>query len=179
MEKRTDRRIAMTKRLLKESLTELLKKKDIYHISIRELCAGADVNRTTFYKHYGSQFDLLADMENDLLGFIKNTIEAHESRPDHIIRDVCRYLENDLEFTRLIINNNIDPAFPQKLFSLAPLKDVVFRKCENKRLGETESEYLYNFIIYGSYRTICVWLNKDRRESPDKLAELIIQRSSF
>ena len=59
MEKKEDRRIAMTKRLLKAALIELLKEQDIYHISIRELCERADVNRTTFYKYYGSQFDLL------------------------------------------------------------------------------------------------------------------------
>ncbi len=62
MEKKEDRRIAMTKRLLKAALIELLKEQDIYHISIRELCERADVNRTTFYKYYGSQFDLLSAM---------------------------------------------------------------------------------------------------------------------
>lgn len=70
MEKKEDRRIAMTKRLLKAALIELLKEQDIYHISIRELCERADVNRTTFYKYYGSQFDLLTDMEKDMLGLL-------------------------------------------------------------------------------------------------------------
>ncbi len=56
MAKKEDRRIRMTKRMLKDALIELLKKKDIYHVSIRELCEAADVNRTTFYKYYGSQF---------------------------------------------------------------------------------------------------------------------------
>ena len=78
MEKKEDRRIAMTKRLLKAALIELLKEQDIYHISIRELCERADVNRTTFYKYYGSQFDLLTDMEKDMLDFIAKAIERHE-----------------------------------------------------------------------------------------------------
>ena len=49
MDKREDRRISMTKRMLKEAMTELLREKDIYHIAVRELCERADVNRTTFY----------------------------------------------------------------------------------------------------------------------------------
>ena len=61
MEKKEDRRVTMTKRLLKDALTEMLRKEDIYHVSIRELCERADVNRTTFYKYYGNQFDLLAE----------------------------------------------------------------------------------------------------------------------
>ena len=63
MDKREDRRVSMTKRLLKDAMTELLREKDIYHIAVRELCDKADVNRTTFYKHYGNQFDLLTEME--------------------------------------------------------------------------------------------------------------------
>ena len=79
MEKKEDRRIAMTKRLLKAALIELLKEQDIYHISIRELCERADVNRTTFYKYYGSQFDLLTDMEKDMLDFIAKAIDRYET----------------------------------------------------------------------------------------------------
>ena len=48
MDKKEDRRTAMTKHVLKDALIEMLKEKDIYHISIRELCERADVNRTTF-----------------------------------------------------------------------------------------------------------------------------------
>ena len=77
MERKEDRRVAMTKKMLKDALTEMLSEKDVYHISIRELCQRADVNRTTFYKYYGSQFDLLADMENDLLAFLSNTIREN------------------------------------------------------------------------------------------------------
>ena len=123
MEKKEDRRIAMTKRLLKAALIELLKEQDIYHISIRELCERADVNRTTFYKYYGSQFDLLTDMEKDMLDFIAKAIERHETEPEKIITAACRYLEENLEFARLIINNNVDPAFAHKLFAMDSLKE--------------------------------------------------------
>ena len=86
MEKKEDRRVTMTKRMLKEALTEMLREVDIYHVSIRELCQRADINRTTFYKYYGSQFDLLADMENDLVEFLSNTIREYASNPKIIIR---------------------------------------------------------------------------------------------
>ena len=96
MEKKEDRRIAMTKRLLKAALIELLKEQDIYHISIRELCERADVNRTTFYKYYGSQFDLLTDMEKDMLDFIAKAIERHETEPTFgAFRMVCVWLNKE------------------------------------------------------------------------------------
>lgn len=172
MQKKEDRRVTMTKRMLKEALTEMLRETDIYHVSIRELCQRADINRTTFYKYYGSQFDLLADMENDMLVFLSETIRAYSSNQRIIIRTVCEYLENHLEFARLIINNNVDPLFPQKIFSLEVLREAVMKRY---RQDEAAQEYLFNYLIYGAYRVISLWLNKEHRESPEQIALLLMR----
>jgi AcrR family transcriptional regulator len=55
---------APDKKLLKDSLIRLLQQGSIHRISVREICDRAGINRTTFYKYYGSQYDLLGDMEN-------------------------------------------------------------------------------------------------------------------
>ena len=174
MEKKVDRRVAMTKRMLKDALTDMLRDTDIYHISIRELCQRADVNRTTFYKYYGSPFDLLADMEKDLLDFLSNAITEHAANPVRIIETACEYMESHLEFGRLIINNNADPLFPQKLFSQAAVKEAALAKYGGRK-DPAELEYLFNFITYGAYRVICVWLNKDNREPPGQIARQMIR----
>jgi AcrR family transcriptional regulator len=54
MEKKENRRVRLTKQLLKE--------KDTAKISISELGHKAGINRTTFYYHYGSQHDLLENI---------------------------------------------------------------------------------------------------------------------
>lgn len=174
MKKREDRRIMLTKRLLKDALIELLKEKDIYHISIRELCEKADVNRSTFYKHYVSQFDLLTDMENDMLDFIAKTIRHNESEPEKIFATACNYLEENIEFARLIINNNVDPAFAQKLFAMDSVKTNVFKRFSGSKT-DAELEYIYNFLTYGAFRMVYVWLNKENRESPEEFAKLVNQ----
>ncbi len=172
MEKKEDRRVTMTKRMLKDALTEMLRETDIYHVSIRELCQRADINRTTFYKYYGNQFDLLADMENDMLEFLSETIRVYASNQKIIIRTVCEYLETHLEFARLIINNNVDPLFPQKIFSLEVLQEAVL---ERYRQNEAAQEYLFNYLIYGAYRVISLWLNKEQREPPEQIAQLLMR----
>ena len=174
MEKKEDRRVTMTKRLLKDALTEMLRKEDIYHVSIRELCERADVNRTTFYKYYGNQFDLLADMENDLLVFLSDTLREYAADPGRIIETICRYMEDHLEFGRLIVNNNVDPLFPQKLFSMEVLREAVLMNYSSLQ-NEKMQEYLFNFITYGSYRIFCLWLNKDQRESPEEISMLLMR----
>ena len=48
MGKGEDRRVKLTKQMLKDALTQLLERKDIYHIAVREICDTADVNRSTY-----------------------------------------------------------------------------------------------------------------------------------
>ena len=63
-------RVERTKKRVHEALLELLRKGDINRISIRELCSLAEINRTTFYNHYGSQYDVLNEMAEE---YIRNT----------------------------------------------------------------------------------------------------------
>ena len=173
MEKKEDRRVAMTRRMLKDALIELLKQKDIYHVSIRELCELADVNRTTFYKYYGSQFDLLSDMEKDMLDFLSKTIAEHPLDVGKIIEISCEYLEDNLESARLIVNNNVDSMFPQKLMAMEILRNAALKKLISIQ-DEEAREYYYNYISYGLYSTVRIWLNKEQRESPKQFAALIM-----
>ena len=149
MEKREDRRISMTKRMLKDTLTEMLKEKDIYHISIRELCERADVNRTTFYKHYGNQFDLLDDMESDLLHLIEKTIAEDKKHSANTIEQLLIFIEKDIEFVSLLLNSNVDPEFPQKLFSLAIVESSVEDMVAN--VEKKEYEYIYIASCFGEH----------------------------
>lgn len=47
--------------LMNQALLELLDKKEYEYITIKEICTRAGVNRSTFYLHYDSISDLLAE----------------------------------------------------------------------------------------------------------------------
>ena len=66
-----DRRARRTRRLLKESLLELMEQKHFSEISVRDVTDNADMNRTTFYLHYTDTTQLLQSMEEDLLAEVQ------------------------------------------------------------------------------------------------------------
>ena len=159
-----NQRVAITKKLLKTSLTELLQTQSIYQISIRELCLRAGINRSTFYKYYGSQFDLLSEMEQDLLQNVETTLDSRWDYSENI-------LEANIDFIRLLLNSNVDPQFPEKILSLEPIR----RMTGDLRPGlpEEESEYYYCFILHGAYEMVHRWINKEKRERPARIASMI------
>lgn len=65
--KTSDQRVRLTKMLLRRALTELLKQKPVQSISVKELCEKAGIHRGTFYAHYTDIFDLLAQVEEEMM----------------------------------------------------------------------------------------------------------------
>ena len=62
MENRENLRVRQTRHRLSEALMEMLMDRSLRSVSIRELCQKAGINRTTFYNHYGSQYDLFEEI---------------------------------------------------------------------------------------------------------------------
>ena len=62
-----DKRIAKTKKNLKNAMIAMLGEKDFEHITITELCRAAEISRITFYSHYGDKYALLDEIFDDML----------------------------------------------------------------------------------------------------------------
>lgn len=56
-----------TEKRIETSLLQLMKEQTFETISIRQLIDLAEVNRSTFYRHYLDKYDLLEKIENRLL----------------------------------------------------------------------------------------------------------------
>ncbi len=170
-----DQRVMLTKRLLKESLIKLLKEKSIYKITIRELCDVAGINRSTFYKYYESQFDLLSEMETEFLNSIYDKILLYKnidtSNSIEIILMILMTLEENVEFSRLLINNNIDVDFPKKLIYSPQIQQHLIKTLSSSYSKE-KIEHVSTFITFGGYYMIQEWINKDSRESAKEIAKL-------
>ncbi len=59
MPKTLDRRVRRTRKLLSEALLKLIVQKDYDAITIQDITDTADLNRATFYLHYGTKEELL------------------------------------------------------------------------------------------------------------------------
>ena len=66
--KKNDARVRYTQKVLKDSLLQLLEKKPINKITVKEVCELAELNRATFYAHYTDCPDLLESIENEMPG---------------------------------------------------------------------------------------------------------------
>ncbi|MGI6053024.1 MAG: TetR/AcrR family transcriptional regulator [Bilifractor sp.] len=64
--KKVDMRVARTRDAIRNAFTDMICEMDYEQITIKELTERAGVNRKTFYLHYDSLDDLLAEMQNEM-----------------------------------------------------------------------------------------------------------------
>lgn len=146
-----NQRIRLSKLILKKSLIKLLEQKDINKITVSEICKHAQINRSTFYKYYGSQYDLMYDIENEILVHIEECLDISDKMDNtpKMIRMLTFFNEN-IEYCRLLLNNNVDPNFPEKLMNLPIICHLVVDSLEEK-YSQDEITYLYGLIVNGGY----------------------------
>lgn len=84
--KKTDRRVLYTKKIIKDTLVEELNKKKFHEISITSVCKKADISRTTFYLHYKNLIEVVEDMVDDLIDywtpFFERVIQVYKECDD-------------------------------------------------------------------------------------------------
>lgn len=166
-------RRTLTKRLIREAMLELLKKESIQNISVSELCQCAGINRTTFYNHYDGTYEVLAEIEENFLAELSGGEDSAAKNGNLVqhIEALCTRLQQNAEIAILLLNNNVDPQFSQKLLSGQGLGGVW------KQLGNiytaAERELLADFLRGGAYAMVCRWLVGGCRQTPRQVAALL------
>ena len=80
MKEKTDLRIVKTKKILFNSLLNLMKIKNFEKIKISEICEESLVNRSTFYAHYDDKYELLIDLFEERKLSLLKVLEDNENK---------------------------------------------------------------------------------------------------
>ena len=186
LQKKEDRRVRRTKKLLTQALTQLLQEKQINEITVKELTDLADMNRGTFYLYYKDIFDMLEKIEDGLFEALEEIVFLHEhddvsQQTKPILLDLFRFIEDNQEMCRVLLSPHGDMNF------LHRLNEVVREKClqmwPNKEdKNDATFEYHYSFVVYGCVGVFRAWLNSECQEPAEKMAEMadaMIRRGSL
>lgn len=169
-------RVMLTKRLIREALLKMLKTHNINKISIRELCQVAGINRTTFYNHYGSQYDVLNEIAET---YIQNTSFAvindlalgkniHEC-----LTQVLQYIKDNLEFAKLLLDQDNYDLLSHITISLPQFDHMVIKHLP-ENLDLEEKKAIASYVQYGTVRLLKEWILSDCLKSPEEEAKLIL-----
>jgi AcrR family transcriptional regulator len=171
-----NQRVMLTKHLIHEALLKILKTRNINKISIRELCQVAGINRSTFYNHYGSQYDVLneiAEMYIQSTSFtVINDIAAGINIVECLTR-VLQYVKDNLEFAKLILDQYNYDLIKHITISLPQFDHMVIKHLADD-LDLEEKKAIASYVQYGTVRLLKEWILSDCLKSPEEEVKLIL-----
>ncbi len=177
---KNDRRIKYTKSVLQQSLVRLLQDKHISKISIKEICETADINRSTFYAHYADQYDLLTQIEQEILKEINEYLDRYnfkefESESLSIIHRIFEYIVANADLCKVLLGENGDLSLQKEFMMIVQHQAMKDWKKKGAQFSEDTLEYLYIFGVNGSIGVIQKWLQGGLKQTAAEMASLIIK----
>lgn len=173
---KVNQRVLLTKSLTHHALIEILRTHQINKITIRRLCQVAGINRSTFYKYYGSQYDVFNEMAETYIQQTSFKIIEEISAGKNIsecLTHILQYIKDHLEFAKLMLEqehydllSNITEAFPQF--------DEMIIKHLPEKLDLDKKRAIASYAQYGSVRLLKEWILSDCLRPPEEEAELIL-----
>ncbi|MEE3488941.1 MAG: TetR/AcrR family transcriptional regulator [Bulleidia sp.] len=186
---RSESKYFNTALLMDQALVELLKEKDFEFITIKEICAKAGVNRTTFYLHY----ETIADLVNETLELtMKQFQESFSVKPKEFVPNIKNAPLQDLV---LITREYLHPYLTfiqehQPLYKAAFTNPATFDTnghmenvyryvllpiLERFHVPEEKRVYMMDFFIYGCMAIIRRWVANGCREPIEQIESLVIR----
>ncbi len=173
-----DHRTRVTKILIRKAFTDLLKRKPIQSISVKELCEAAGINRGTFYAHYTDIYDLMEKMEADMLEDFKSALEplleakGKDLTPLKITASIFQCLKENADICTVTLGDYGDKAFAEKLIRLGQERCVESYAAFFEGASRKQLEYFYAFVSAGCIGMLEKWLAEGMDESVEEMARM-------
>lgn len=177
MEKKENQRIMLTKRLLRESLLQLMEEKDTQNITVMELCHTAGINRSTFYNHYGCPMDVLLDIENGVVADLEVLWQREGSGKNwplnKRIEALCTYVyENRKLFKLLLRSTDTNSGFASLVMNASHVQ-MTYEQVFSYAKSEDNKRLMTTFLSNGAYHMIRQWLLEEIPKTPKEMGDLI------
>jgi AcrR family transcriptional regulator len=163
--------------ILQNSLMELMKTRPVSDISVKEICALADISRPTFYAHCRSPHDLLRQIENEALVFYGNVHSKYHDKPTGVVlrrgvEEILGYIRENVNFMRILFGTHGDIEFQKKLFGFA-IRECLLDYSTNKNIDRETQEYYVVFKTSGIIALIQRWLESGMKKPIEEMSALI------
>lgn len=172
-----DRRIARTRAGLQHALVALTMKKGYDAITVEDICAGANVGRSTFYLHYASKDALkrsgLERLRNELVEGQKLALSEANGTTDGVLGfslALFEHASHRSDLYRALAGSHgqsVSLDGIRQILSDMVRADLARTKDRN---GQTVPPELTVQFIVGAYMAVLTWwLDRDAKPSPQRV----------
>ncbi|AEB06503.1 regulatory protein TetR [Coriobacterium glomerans PW2] len=169
---------ARTRADLREAFWSLYESRPIEKITIREITDRAGYNRATFYLYFHDVYDLLEQIESDILVNVRALVEERLMREDRL--DFSQHMGIIIDLTQryerymtILLTERGGRSFSNRLKAI--LKPLVGFIMPESGITEQQRAILEEFYLAGLLAAITTWSGQTHRMPVEGFIDLIIQ----
>ena len=162
----SDRRIRYTKQVLKDSLFELMQDTPVEKITVKQLCAAADINRATFYAHYDTLTALLEEIEVEKSRELFDTLSTlwvGDNYFPNVLDGVLKYLKEHPVMRDVFLNTRVTGKGLALLLQGIE-DDTTERLTRDRRVSPEQAHWIYLFLVSGFRELLRQWFADGMKE---------------
>ena len=184
---KSDIRTRFTKKMIQESLVELMVTKPILNIKVQEICNRAGVSRSTFYTYYNDQYDLLKQIEEQTFIGLENIAENYRKEfkkkgnikissidIEEVMQGFLKYIAENNDSIQVLLSENGDYMFQKHFFhyNIANLRE--YREASGKSVIDDETLNCYSLFMVGGFLALIQdWLKNGMKIPLQKMAKIM------
>ena len=174
---KTDLRVIKTKRAIRNAFAELLAEKDINEITIKDIANYAEINRKTFYSYYAGVYQLVDEIENEIVTDFINALQDVDFKKDlrdpyRIFRKLTAILNSDIDFYGHLMKAEYNANLVAK--TVLALKENIKKSFyEQIPIEESTLEIAIDYAVSGMLTVYQRWFNSDRAKSIEDVSKTV------
>lgn len=179
MNKKDDLRVIKTRKLIYQTLLDLMKEKTFEEIKVSDICSKAMINRSTFYAHYEDKYELLIDflsnLKEEFARELNESCKENLSIREYYIRLISLFLDH-IDSKRDVYNsimvNNRSSIMMDILLSVVN-DDILKRFKENDINLKVPTEVISKFYLGGVINIGMEWLSNSNKYTKEAILDYL------
>ena len=172
-----DPRTRKTKKAIRKAFAQLLTEKEFEEITVIDIAAAAEINRKTFYNYYDGVFQLVDEIENEIVRSFDSVLcrvdllEALK-KPIEILKKLNDTLDVDQEFYKFMVSIKTNVGLVSKINKT--IKERTKKTVIEKHIIDDQTvETILEYAISGMISVYKNWYLSDRSQPIETLFEII------
>ena len=175
-EKKTDRRTLKTRKAIYDAFMQLVTEKEIHRVTVQDISDTADINRTTFYKHFLDVYDLYDKLEQDILiewGML--VLKLQELRTKDFFDSLVGYVDKNRNVFRMVFSSKAPGELRVKFEKIL---EGLLLKIESEKTGaklnDAKLSYQTCYRAQGCIAVLSRWV-EDGSQTKDFMVKVLAE----
>lgn len=177
MNTKNNKRYKSSSEKIENAFLALILKRKYEDITISQICALADINRSTFYAHYDDINDLIIKIEGKFAKGMASIFNFGERQTHEAFIEMFTFVKENQYFYKAFLN------LPYATLAETSTKQQVLENIDSKSslYNAKDIGIFYRASFFGAgIKEMCrLWLARGCQESPKQMAELLLDEYKY